>query len=114
MVFLLIPLHDGLCWCVILQAMDHEVLKEMEKALARNKTLETLTLADGGVVSLPKEFCRHVLLGTRQNTSLSDVHLDFFLTTWDCPDDGIGWCMSVILCDSVGCSAYCAQLDVWQ
>ena len=79
------------------------MLREMEKALARNKTLETLTLKD--FVSAPKEFCHHVLLGTRQNTSLSDVHLDFCPPTWDCPDDGIGWCMPVILCDSVGCSA---------
>ena len=85
--------------------MDHEVLREMEKALARNKTLETLTLMDDGDISLPKEFCHRVLLGTRRNTSLSDVHLEFNTSTWDCPDDGIGWCMSVILCDSVGCSA---------
>ena len=79
------------------------MLREMEKALARNKTLETLTLTYGDV-SLPKEFCHHALLGTRRNTSLSDVHLDFFLTTWDCPDDGIGWCI---------CRSYCVtQLDV--
>ena len=81
------------------------MLREMEKALARNKTLETLTLTYGDAVSLPKEFCHRVLLGTRRNTSLSEVHLEFIPSNWDCPDDGIGWCMSVILCDSVGCSA---------
>ena len=89
------------------------MLREMEEALARNKTLETLTLTlmlDGwwmntGVESLSKEFCHHVLRATRRNTSLSDVHLFFPPITWDCPDDGIGWYMSVILCDSVGCSA---------
>ena len=77
----------------------------MEKALARNKTLKELTLVDGRALSLSKEFCHHVLLATRRNTSLSYVHLEFLPTTWDCPDDGIGWYMSVILCDSVGCSA---------
>ena len=80
------------------------MLREMEKALARNKTLETLTLIDGGVASLSKEFFHCVLLGTRRNTSLSDVHLDFIPSTWDCPDDGIGWCI---------CRSYCVtQLDV--
>ena len=79
------------------------MLREMEKALARNKTLETLTLLDDDVSPL-KEFCRHVLLATRRNTSLSDVRLDFSPPNWDCPDDGIGWCI---------CRSYCVtELDV--
>ena len=74
--------------------MDHEVLKEMEKALAENKTLETLTLNDDCV---PEDFCRHVLICIRRNTSLSEVYLSFFPDNWDCPVD-IGWCMSVACC----------------
>ena len=97
MVFLPIPLHDGLCWCVILQAMDPEVLREMEKALEGNKTLEKLTLIDDPGVTLPKEFCHHVLLATRRSTSLSDVHLDFEPPSWDCPDDGRLVCQSRIV-----------------
>ena len=103
MVFLPIPLHDGLCSCVILQTMDPEVLREMEKALEGNNTLEKLTLTAGGVTVL-KEFCRHVLLATRQSTSLLDVCLGFDPQTWDCPDDGRLVCVSHVLCDSVGCS----------
>ena len=95
MVFLPIPLHDGLCWCVILQAMDPEVLREMEKALERNKTLESLRLIS--VETLPKEFCRHVLLATRRSTSLSDVHLTFIPPNWDCPNDGRLVCQSHIV-----------------
>ena len=96
MVFLPIPLHDGLCWCVILQAMDPEVLREMEKALEGNKTLETLSLADAGL-TLPKEFCRHVLFGTRRSTSLSDVYMNFISPNWDCPGDGRLVCQSHIV-----------------
>ena len=103
MVFLPIPLHDELCWCVILQAMDPEMLREMEKALEENKTLEMLTLADVAE-TLPKEFCRHVLFGTRRSTSLSLVHLGFDPPNWDCPGDGRLVCVSHVLCDSVGCS----------
>ena len=66
--------------------MDREVLKEMEKALKRNKTLEKLTLYYGGI--LLKEFCRHILFGIRQNTSLSEVYLNFEPINWDCPVDG--------------------------
>ena len=95
MVFLPIPLHDGLCWCVILQAMDPEVLREMEKALEENKTLEKLTLIS--VETLPKEFYRHVLLATRQSTSLSHVQLYFNPPNWDCPDDGRLVCQSRIV-----------------
>ena len=95
--FLPIPLHDGLCLCVILQAMDPEVLREMEKALEGNRTLEKLTLTDGLGVTVPKEFCRRVLFGTRRSTSLSDVHLDFRPPNWDCPGDGRLVCQSRIV-----------------
>ena len=109
MVFHPIPLHDGLCQCVILQAMDLEVLKEMEKALKESKTLEKLTIRlqakdYDDVFNLPKEFCCHILLGARQNTSLSDLHLEFDPCIWDCPNDGRLAYVSHILCDSVGCS----------
>ena len=95
MVFLRIPLRDGLCFCVILQAMDPEVLREMEKALEENKTLENLRLVSVG--TLPKEFCRHVLLGAGRSTSLSDVHLNFNPPNWDCPGDGRLVCQSRIV-----------------
>ena len=86
--------------------MGHEVLKEMEKALGENKTLETLRLYDDvtGDVPLPKEFCRHVLLGIRLNKSLSKVYLNFAPINWDCPIDGRLVYVSRMLCDSVGCS----------
>ena len=97
MVFLPIPLHDGQCWCVILQARDPEVLREMEKALEGSKTLETLSLIVGVGLTLPKVFCHHILFGTRRSTSLSDVHLDFEPPNWDCPDDGRLVCQSRIV-----------------
>ena len=84
--------------------MDHEVLKEMEKALEENKTLETLTLSDGINVTLPKEFCRSVLFGIGLNKSLSEVGLNFAPINWDCLNDGRLVYVSHILCDSVGCS----------
>ena len=84
--------------------MDHEVLKEMEKALEGNKTLEKLTLKDGNDVTLPKEFCRHVLFGIGCNTSLSKVCLSFEAINWDCPIVGRLVYVSHMLCDSVGCS----------
>ena len=84
--------------------MDHEVLKEMEKALEGSKTLQKLTLKDGYHVTLPKEFCCHVLFGIGLNTSLSEVHLGFAPINWDCPIDGRLVCVSHMLCDSVGCS----------
>ena len=91
--------------CVILQAMDHEVLKEMEKALGENKTLEMLTLSDDvGGMTLPKEFCRHLVCGIQLNTSLSEVDLTFVPNNWDCPGDGRLVYVSHILCDSVGCN----------
>ena len=75
----------------------------MEKALEENKTLEELTLHAYGA-PLPREFCRHVLLGSRQNTSLSKLHLNFTPTSWDCPNDGRLVYVRHMLCDSVGCS----------
>ena len=80
--------------------MDHEVLKEMEKALEGNKTLETLTI--NGNPS--KEFCHHLVIGIGLNTSLSEVDLDFFPHNWNCPIDGRLVYVSHMLCDSVGCS----------
>ena len=68
--------------------MDHEVLKEMEKALEGNKTLERLTLIDLDNIHLPKEFCRHLMIGIGLNTSLSEVCLGFKPFNWDCPIDG--------------------------
>ena len=82
--------------------MDHEVLKEMEKALEGNKTLQKLTVSSGYDVTLPKEFCRHVLFGIGLNTSLSEVTLNFEAITWDCPIDGRLVYVSHMLCDSVG------------
>ena len=84
--------------------MDQEVLKEMEKALGENKTLEMLTLIDGINAPLPKEFCHHILFGIGLNTSLSEVNLNFAPINWDCPIDGRLVYVSRMLCDSVGCS----------
>ncbi len=84
--------------------MDHEFLKEMEKALGENKTLQTLTLSDGDDVTLPKEFCRHLMIGIGLNTSLSKVNLNFAPINWDCPIGGRLVYVSRMLCDSVGCS----------
>ena len=77
---------------------------EMERSLSGNKTMNKLTLSDGGGVTLPKQFCRHLLLGIRRNSSLSDVDLSFNPQSWYCPDDGRLVYVSHILCDSVGCS----------
>ena len=86
--------------------MDREVLKEMEKAVAENKTCQKLKLNDGdsNFVTLPKEFCRHLMIGVRLNTSLSEVDLSFCPHNWDCPRDGRLVYVSHMLCDSVGCS----------
>ena len=87
--------------------MNHEVLKEMEKALEGNKTLQKLTLYDDYHdydVTLPKEFCRHLMIGIGLNTSLSEVYLNFCPNNWDCPIDGRLVYVSHMLCDSVGCS----------
>ena len=85
--------------------MDHEVLKEMEKALGENKTLQKLTLNDDGYVTLPKEFCRHLMIGIGRSKSLSEVYLNFEPINWDCPIDGRLVYVGHMLCDSVGCSA---------
>ena len=76
----------------------------MEKALEVNKTLEKLTLSDAGGSTLVREFCCHILLGTRQNASLSKLDLTFFPENWDCPIDGRLAYFCYMLCDSVGCS----------
>ena len=66
------------------------MLKEMEQALKKNKTLEKLTIKNEHLEPpypyLPKEFCYHFLLGARQNTSLSYLHLEPL--NWDCSGDG--------------------------
>ena len=84
--------------------MDQEVLKEMEKALGENKTLEMLTLSGGDDVTLPKEFCRSVLFGIGLNKSLSKVDLNFVPINWVCLNNGRLVYVSHMLCDSVGCS----------
>ena len=84
--------------------MNHEVLKELEKALEGNKTLEMLRLSVRNHVTLPKEFCYHVLFGIGLNTSLFEVDLNFEPINWDCPIDGRLVYVSHMLCDSVGCS----------
>ena len=77
---------------------------EMERSLSGNKTMNKLILRDNSHVTLPKQFCRHLLLGIRRNKSLSDVYLNFNTQSWYCPDDGRLVYVSHILCDSVGCS----------
>ena len=77
---------------------------EMERSLSGNKTINKLSLNDDIGVTLPKQFCRHLLLGIKRISSLSDVHLNFHPHSWDCPDDGRLVYVSHILCDSVGCS----------
>ena len=84
--------------------MDHDVLKEMEKALEGNKSLERLTLSDRKRVTLPMEFSHHVLFGIGLNTSLSEVTLSFKPISWICLNDGRLVYVSHILCDLVGCS----------
>lgn len=84
--FLPIPLHDGLCRCVILQAVNNEALKELGKALEESKTLEKLTL--NSTELLPKDFCRQIVFGTRHNASLSKIDLTFHPKTWDFPNNG--------------------------
>ena len=82
--------------------MDREVLKEMEKALGESKTLETLTLSNN--VTLPKEFCHHLMIGIGRSTSLSKLDLNFEPINWDCPNNGRLVYVIHMLCDSVGCS----------
>ena len=76
---------------------------EIERSLSGNKTMNKLILNHIDV-TLPKQFCRHLLLGIKRNSSLSDVELSFEPESWDCPDDGRLVYVSHILCDSVGCS----------
>ena len=84
--------------------MDHEVLVEMERSLSGNKTMNKLTLNEGRGVTLPRQFCHHLLLGIRRNESLSEVYLDFTPQSWCFPDECRLVYVSHILCDSVGCS----------
>ena len=77
---------------------------EMERSLSGNKTMNKLTLSCSCGVTLPKQFCHHLLLGIRRNKSLSQVNLKFTPQSWYCPDDGRLVYVSHILCDSVGCS----------
>ena len=87
--------------------MDQVVLKEMEKALGDNKTLQKLTLNDNASdadETVPKEFCCHLMIGLGLNKSLSEVDLKFAPINWDCPIDGRLVYVSRMLCDSVGCS----------
>ena len=78
----------------------------MEKALEGNKTLQKLKLSgvDDDSVTLPKEFCRHLMIGIGLNTSLSEVDIHFGQTSWDCPIYGRLVYVRHMLCDSVGCS----------
>ena len=61
---------------------------EMEKSLSGNKTMKKLTLSDDRGVTLPKQFCLHLLLGIRRNKSLFKVYLRFSPQFWYFPDDG--------------------------
>ena len=60
---------------------------KMERSLSGNKTMNKLTLSDHSL-PLSKQFCRHLLLGIKRNSSLSDADLSFKPQNWDCPDDG--------------------------
>ena len=74
---------------------------EMERSLSGNKTMNKLTLSDSAGVTLPKQYCHHLLLGIRRNKSLTEVNLSFNPQSWYCPDDGRLVYVSRILCDSV-------------
>ena len=94
LVFLPIPLHDRLCWCVILQTIDIKELKEMGKALEGNKIFEKLTFCD--IATLPREFCRHVLLRSGQHSSLSELKLIFLQRVGIVPM--MVGCVTVLMC----------------
>ena len=83
-----------------IQAMDRDDLMEMERSLSSNKTMNKLTLSDGAGVTLPKQFCHHLLLGIIGNKSLSEVFLSFNLQSWYFPDNGRLRFVNHILCDS--------------
>ena len=74
----------------------------MEKSLEDNKALDKLALSALGP-PLPREFCHHVLLGSRQNTSMSKLDLNFCKENWNCPNDGRLVYVHHMLCDSFGC-----------
>ena len=65
--------------------MDHEVLKEIEKALEENKTFDKLTLSADP--TLPKEFHCQFVFGNGQSTSLSDMR-HFRPESYHCHMDG--------------------------
>ena len=77
---------------------------EMERSLSRNKTMNKLTLSDGGGVTLPEQFCHHLVLGVRRSKYLTHMELLINPQSWDCPDVGRLVYVSHILYDSVGCS----------
>ena len=77
---------------------------EMERLLSGNKTMNKLTLSDGGDVTLPKQFYCYLLFEIRRNKSLTEVNLNFNPESWYCPGDGRLVYISHILCNSVGCS----------
>ena len=72
--------------------------------MEENNTLERLTLVCNFEVTLPRDFCRHIVSGSIRNSSLSQLELTFSPDSWDCPDDGGLVCVHHMLCDSVGCS----------
>ena len=84
--------------------MDNEVLIEMKRSLSRNKTMNKLTLSGAHGATLPKQFCRHLILGIRGIRTLSEVDLNFNPESWYSPDDGKLVYVSNILCDVVRCS----------
>ena len=62
---------------------------EMERSLSGNKTMNKLTLIGGSRgMTLPKQFCHHLLHGISRNRSLSEVNLNFNPQSWYCLDDG--------------------------
>ena len=61
---------------------------EMEESLSGNKTMNKLTLRGDRGVTLPKQFCQHLLRGIKRNKSLLEVGLSFTSQSWYCPDDG--------------------------
>ena len=75
----------------------------MKKTLEENKALEKLTLEAVGA-TLSREFCHHVLIGTRRSTYLSEMYLSFNPDNWDCPNDGRLVYVSHMFCDSIECS----------
>ena len=81
-------------------------MMEMESLLLGSKTMNKLTLSDGACVTLPKQFCHHLLLGISRSKSLSEVSVSFYNPqNWYSPYDGGLVYVSDVLCDSVGCSA---------